>query len=72
MKRTNLVLDEHLLRELMQVTGVKTYSKAVEIALADYVRRAKARTILELEGTGLWKGNLATMRKDASKHRHKS
>jgi len=67
MKRTNLVLDEHLLEEAVRVAGVKTYSGAVDMALRDFVRRAKARRILELTGTGLWEGDLAEMRRDGSR-----
>jgi Arc/MetJ family transcription regulator len=64
MKRTNLVLDEQLLEEAVRVSGERTYSRAVERALADFVRRAKARRILELAGAGLWEGDLAEMRAD--------
>jgi Arc/MetJ family transcription regulator len=64
MKRTNLMLDEDLLEEVVRVAGAKTYSKAVDMALRDFVRRAKARRILELAGSGLWEGDLAAMRKD--------
>lgn len=64
MKRTNLVLDEKLLQEATRLSGEKTYSAAVMLALADFVRRAKARRILELRGSGLWEGDLAAMRRD--------
>jgi Arc/MetJ family transcription regulator len=67
MKRTNLMLDEDLLEEVVRVAGVKTYSKAVDRALRDFIRRAKARRILELAGSGLWEGDLAAMRKDRSR-----
>ena len=64
MKRTNLVLDERLLDEVVHVAGVKTYSRAVDMALRDYLRRARARQILELAGSGLWEGNLSEIRSD--------
>jgi len=64
MKRTNLVLDEKLLQEATRLSGEKTYSAAVMLALGDFVRRAKARRILELRGSGLWEGDLAAMRRD--------
>lgn len=64
MKRTNLVLDEHLLEEAVRVSGERTYSKAVARALDDFIRRARARKILELAGSGLWQGDLAEMRAD--------
>ena len=65
MKRTNLVLSEELLAEATRLSGEKTYSRAVERALQDFVLRARARRILELRGSGLWEGNLAEMRRDA-------
>lgn len=64
MKRRHLVLDENLLEEAVRLTGSKTYSKAVDRALRDFVRRARARRLLELAGSGLWEGDLATMRKN--------
>ena len=64
MKRTNLGLDEHLLEEAVRMAGVKTYSGAVQMALQDFIRRAKARRILELSGSGLWEGDLSAMRGD--------
>ena len=71
MKRTNLVLDEHILEEATRLSGAKTYSKAVMKALEDFVRRIKARRILELTGSGLWEGNLAEMRGDSPRRRRK-
>jgi len=64
MKRTNLVLDEEVLEEATRLSGEKTYSAAVMRALDDFVRRAKARRILELRGSGLWEGDLGAMRRD--------
>jgi len=64
MKRTNLVLDERLLEEATRLSGERTYSRTVGRALADFVRRIKARQILELAGSGLWQGDLSEMRAD--------
>lgn len=64
MKRTNIVIREDLLEEATRLGGERTYSRTVERALEDFVRRIKARRILELAGTGLWEGDLAEMRKD--------
>ena len=55
MKRTNLVLDANMLEEAVQLSGEKTYSATVTQALLQYIRRAKARRILELRGSGLWR-----------------
>src|SRR5438876_9506131 len=64
MKRTNLVLREELLEEATRLSGEKTYSRTVERALEELVRRIKARRILELRGSGLWEGDLPAMRRD--------
>ena len=66
MKRTNLVLDESLLEEATRLSGEKTYSRAVERALEEFVRRIKARQVLSLAGSGLWEGDLGEMRRDAT------
>jgi Arc/MetJ family transcription regulator len=64
MKRTNLVLREDLLQEAVRLSGERTYSRTVERALEDLVRRIKARQILELAGSGAWAGDLSEMRRD--------
>lgn len=71
MKRTNLVLDEKLLEEAVRVSGERTYSAAVERALEEFVRRAKANNILTLAGSGLWQGNLSVAREDRGVYRTK-
>ena len=69
MKRTNLVLDAALLEEATRLSGERTYSRAVERALEEFVRRAKARQILDLAGSGLWEGDLAVVREDRGVYR---
>jgi len=69
MKRTNLVVREELLEEAVRLSGERTYSRTVERALEDFIRRAKARRILDLAGTGLWDGDLGMMRADGAASR---
>ena len=64
MKRTNVVIREDLLEEAIRLSGERTYSRTIERALEDFVRRIKARRILELAGSGLWEGDLSEMRRD--------
>ena len=64
MKRTNVVLDEHLLEEAVRVSGERTYARTIERALEEMVRRAKANGIDQLAGSGLWVGDLSEMRDD--------
>ncbi len=69
MKRTNLVLDEQLLEEATRLSGERTYSRAVDRALHEFVRRARAGKLLELAGSGLWEGDLSKMRRDVPARR---
>ena len=64
MKRTNLVLDAHLLDEATRVLQAKTWSAAVNIALAEVLRVRRIQRIPSFFGEGLWEGNLAAMRED--------
>ena len=69
MKRTNLVIDDALLQEAKRLTGEPTLSRTVERALSELVRRARARRILELAGSGSWQGSLAEVREDRPVYR---
>lgn len=64
MKRTNLVLTAQLLDEARRLSGERTYSATVERALRDLVSRARAGRILELQGSGLFEGDLTALRRD--------
>jgi len=63
------MLDEQLLKEATRLAGGRTYSGTVNLALHDFVRRARARRILDLAGSGRWEGDLAEMRVDAPRSR---
>jgi Bacterial antitoxin of type II TA system, VapB len=65
MKRTNLVLDEHLLEDATHVLGAKTYSAAVNTALAEVIRLKKLEQIPHFFGSKIWEGDLTEMRGDA-------
>lgn len=62
MKRTNVVLDEHLLEEAVRLSGERTYARTIERALEEMVRRAKSHGLDQLAGAGLWVGDLSAMR----------
>jgi Arc/MetJ family transcription regulator len=68
MKRTNLVLDGEILEEAKRLLGTKTYSDAVNQALAEAVRRKKMHGLRELFGSGVWAGNLSEMRSEPTEH----
>ena len=71
MKRTNLVLDGELLEEATRVLGVKTYSAAVNLALAEVLRIKKIQSLPRFFGQGLWQGDLSEMRNDRPQRRNK-
>jgi Arc/MetJ family transcription regulator len=61
--RTNIDIDDRLLREAMKATGQKTKKATVEEALRLIVKRAGQRRALnELRGMG-WEGDLDEMRR---------
>ncbi len=62
MKRKRVAIAERLIQDVMRLSGAVSPSRAVELALEDFVRRAKVRRILELRGSGLWEGDLSEMR----------
>ena len=64
MKRTNLVLDEDLLKRVTHVLGVKTYSAAVNLSLAETLRVKQVQALPNFFGKGLWEGDLSKMRED--------
>jgi Arc/MetJ family transcription regulator len=64
--RTNIDIDDALLAEAMEITGLKTKKAVVEEALQRIVRTQERRqAIQELQGIG-WYGDLDKMRRDWS------
>ena len=63
MKRTNIVMDETLVRQGLKATGMKTRRALVHHALQDLVRRDKQMGLLALEGKIKWTGDLNKMRR---------
>ena len=66
MKRMTVVLDERLLEEAVKVSGETTNARTIERALTELVRRARARSIEALAGSGVWQGDLSEMRRDST------
>ena len=48
--RTTSAINEELLNEVKLLSGAKTKKDAVEKALMDFIRRRKAKKLLQLEG----------------------
>jgi Arc/MetJ family transcription regulator len=62
--RTNIVIEEKLMRETLQATGLKTKREAVELGLRTLLRLSKQGEILRLRGKLNWQGDLDAMRSD--------
>ncbi len=50
MQRTNVALNEKLIRERMKLFKKKTKNELLDFALREIIRREKAKGILALEG----------------------
>ena len=62
--RTNIVIDDKLMRETLRVTGLKTKRQAVEHGLRVLLRLQKQAQIRKLRGKLNWQGDLDAMRRD--------
>ena len=48
--RTNIDLDDQLVKEAMTLTGVRTKKEVVHLALQELVRARKKKNLLDLAG----------------------
>lgn len=62
--RTNIEIDEKLLKAAMKAAGTTTKRETVEQGLKALVRRRNLLRILDLRGTIAWDGDLEAMRLD--------
>lgn len=62
--RTNIVIDDALMRAALQVTGLKTKREAVEQGLKTLLRLARQEEIRSFRGRLAWQGDLEVMRRD--------
>jgi len=62
--RTNIVIDDALMEEVLKVTGIKTKREAVELGLKTLLRLKKQERIKDFRGKLRWEGDLEAMRTD--------
>ena len=60
--RTNIVIDDKLMAEALQATGLRTKKEVVEEGLRLLVKRNKQQAIRKLRGKLKWEGDLDEMR----------
>ena len=64
MGRTNIVLDDGLIKQAMRVSGAKTKRQAVDRALRELVARASVyRALRKLRGKLPWDGDVRALRR---------
>jgi Arc/MetJ family transcription regulator len=63
--RTNIVIDDKLMRETLRETGLKTKREVVEEALRTLLRLKRQAKIRQLRGKLDWQGDLNAMRSDS-------
>jgi Arc/MetJ family transcription regulator len=62
--RTNIVLDDRLVKQAMRLTGAKTKRQAVDLALREMVARGHVyRALRRLKGELPWDGDISAWRR---------
>lgn len=62
--RTNIEIDDRLMRDTLKATGLKTKREVVELALKELLRLRRQSDLKKLRGKVHWEGDLEKMRLD--------
>ena len=62
--RTNIEIDDKLMKDALKATGAKTKREAVELGLKTLVQLRAQEKARELKGKITWEGDLNAMRTD--------
>ena len=62
--RTNIVIDDALMQDVLKATGLKTKREAVELGLKTLLRLKQQEHIKAFRGKLPWDGDLEAMRTD--------
>lgn len=62
--RTNIVIDDKLMKDALRITGLKTKREAVEEGLRTLILLRKQAEIRKFRGKLDWQGDLDAMRTD--------
>ncbi|WP_430433588.1 type II toxin-antitoxin system VapB family antitoxin [Methyloversatilis sp.] len=63
--RTNIEIDDQLMRDALRLTGARTKREAVEMGLRTLLRLRQQEEIRRFRGKLQWEGDLDAMRTDA-------
>lgn len=62
--RTNIEINDELMKETLKITGLKTKREVVDRALRELLRLKKQEGLRKLRGKVQWEGDLEAMRLD--------
>ena len=62
--RTNIVIDDDLMKRVLKLTGLRTKREAVEMGLRALLKLKKQEGIRTFRGQLNWEGDLEDMRTD--------
>lgn len=62
--RTNIVIDDELMKEALKLTGLKTKKDVVELGLKSLIKINKQERLKHYRGKLKWEGDLEQMRTD--------
>ena len=62
--RTNIVIDDELMAEVLKATGISTKREAVEMGLKALLKLKKQESIRGFRGNLDWQGDLDDMRSE--------
>lgn len=62
--RTNIVIDDKLMADVLRASGARTKREAVELGLKTLLQVSRQAEIRRLRGKVKWKGDLEAMRED--------
>jgi len=62
--RTNIEIDDKLMKDTLKATGLKTKREVVDFALREVLRLKKQTELKKLRGKFHWEGDLEQMRLD--------
>jgi Arc/MetJ family transcription regulator len=63
MARTNIELEDALVKEGMKIFKCRTKKELVHLALQELLKKEKRKEILQLRGKVKWEGNLDVWRR---------
>jgi Arc/MetJ family transcription regulator len=62
--RTNIEIEDRLMKDALTITGLTTKREVVELALKELVKLRQQSDLKKLKGKFYWEGDLEEMRLD--------